>query len=84
MRHVNSSDFKTHLGEYLELVADEPVTVNKLGQPAAVLLSVTEYAYLRGLDELFRAAREAEAATGRPLGHDEVTALLLGRFGQPE
>ncbi len=84
MRHVNSSDFKTHLGEYLDLVAEEPVTVNRLGQPAAVLVSVAEYAYLCGLAELFRAAREAEAAAGGPLGYDEVTALLLGRFARPE
>ena len=84
MRHVNTSDFKSHLGEYLETVADEPVTVNKLGRPAAVLLSVAEYDYLRGLDELFRAAREAEAASGQPLGHDEVTAVLLRRLSRPE
>lgn len=83
MRHVNSVDFQTHLGEYLELAAEGPVAVNKRGRPVAVLVSAAEYDRLRGLDEVFRAAQEAEAA-GMRLGHDEIMAMILRGFWAPK
>lgn len=80
MRHVNSSDFKSHFGDYLDLVGEEPVTVNKLGKPAAVLVSVPEYERLTRLEVLLRAAvRETAGAVGEPVAYDEVVAVLARR-----
>lgn len=76
VRHINATDFKTHLGEYIELTAEGPVVVTRRGEPAAVLVSATEYERLCGLYELFEAAWQAEAA-GVPLTPDRVLELLL-------
>jgi prevent-host-death family protein len=57
MRHVNSTDFKTHLEEFLELVSESPVTINKRGKPMAVLVSVEEYTNLRSGLESMRGKR---------------------------
>ncbi len=81
MRHVNSSDFKSHFGEYLDRVGEEPVTVNMLGKPAAVLVSVGEYERLCRLESLLRAAvRETAGAVGTPIDYEEMVAVLAGRL----
>jgi len=43
MRQVNATDFKTHFGEFVGLVRDEPVEVLRGKTPVGVFLSSVEY-----------------------------------------
>ncbi|MCX7123346.1 MAG: type II toxin-antitoxin system Phd/YefM family antitoxin [Gammaproteobacteria bacterium] len=43
MISVNATDFKNKLGQYLQKIYAEPIVINKMGQPTAVLLSYAEY-----------------------------------------
>jgi prevent-host-death family protein len=76
VRHINATDLKAHLGEYIELTAEGPVVVTRRGEPAAVLVSAAEYEQLCGLYELFESAWQAETA-GVSLTPDRVLELLL-------
>lgn len=60
---VTATEIKNRLGQYLTRVAVEPVTIEKNGRPAAVLLSYEEYELLQRSDDFFwgQAARAAEA-----------------------
>ena len=60
---VSATEIKNRLGQYLTRVAVEPVTIEKNGRPAAVLLSYEEYELLQRSDDFFwgQAARAAEA-----------------------
>ena len=51
MRQVNSTDFKTHFGEYVDLVRDGPIEVLRGGKPVGVFLSPDEFAHLQRLDD---------------------------------
>jgi prevent-host-death family protein len=63
MKTVSATEIKNRLGQYLTRVAVEPVTIEKNGRPAAVLLSFEEYELLQRSDDFFwgHAARAAEA-----------------------
>jgi prevent-host-death family protein len=81
MRHVNSTDFKNHFGEFLDLARNEPIAVNILGKPVAVLVSAEEFAFLQRLDDLNWIARATAAeAAGEWVSHEEAMALLLCRL----
>lgn len=85
MQQVNSSEFKNHFGEFLELVREQPVAVNKFGQPVAVLMSAVEYKYLQRLEDLYWIARaEAAEQSGGWIGHDEALRLLTDRLKRAE
>jgi prevent-host-death family protein len=43
MRQVNSTDFKTHFGDFVDIVRDEPVEVLRGSKPVGVFLSPDEY-----------------------------------------
>ena len=43
MISVNATDFKNNLGQFLQKIYAEPVVINKMGRPTAVLLSYEEY-----------------------------------------
>ena len=81
MRHTNSSDFKSHFDDYLDLIDEEPVTVNKLGKPTAVLVSVAVYERLSRLEALLRTAvRETAGAVREPIEYEQVVAVLARRL----
>lgn len=46
MIEVNATEFKNNLGQYLQKIYRDPVVVNKMGRPTAVLLSYEEYSKL--------------------------------------
>lgn len=80
---VNSTDFKNHLGEFLDMAKEQPVVVHKSGKPIAVVLGATEYEYLQGLEDLYWVARaEAAEKTGEWVSHDEAVRLLTERLKQ--
>jgi prevent-host-death family protein len=43
---VNATEFKNNLGQYLQKIYAEPVVVNKMGRPTAVLISYEAYTAL--------------------------------------
>ena len=70
MRTITALDAKNRFGQLLDAARRGPVTVTKKGRPAAVLLSVEDYARIRGAARrrlLATVARaQAEAAGLRP------------------
>lgn len=81
MRQVNSTDFKNHLGEFLDLVRDGPITVNRLGKPAAILISTEQFSYFQRVSDAFQVARAAVAKTpGEWIGMEEALTELLKRL----
>jgi len=80
MRHVNSTDFKTHFDELVDLVREEPIEVRRGGKPVGVFLSPDEFAHFQRLDDAYREARAQVAeARGEEVGHEEATRLLTER-----
>jgi prevent-host-death family protein len=49
MRKVNSTDFKTHFGEFLNLVRDEPIEILRGSKSVGVFVSNEEYERLQRL-----------------------------------
>lgn len=83
MRQVNSTDFRNHFGEFLDLAREEPIAINQLGRPVAVLISAAEFAHLQQLDELYRITRATVSDTGEEwIGHNEAIALLVSLFSK--
>ncbi len=81
MRQVNSTDFKNHFGEFLDLAKTEPITIGKSGKPIAVVMSVEEYEELQGLvDAYWRARAEAAEAAGKWVEPDEAMRILTSRL----
>ena len=81
MRQINSTDFKSHLGEFLELAKEEAITIGKAGKPIAVLMAVEEYEELQRLEDAYwRARAEAAEAEGRWVDPDEAMRVLTRRL----
>src|ERR1700739_789628 len=53
IRQVNSTDFKTHFGEFVDLVRDEPIEVLRGSKPVGVFLSTDEYEHFQRLDDAY-------------------------------
>ena len=84
MRQVNSTDFKTHFGEFVDLVRDEPIEVLRGSKPIGVFLSPVEYEYLQRLEDLYWAARaKAAELNGAPVSHDEAIKILTQQLKRP-
>jgi PHD/YefM family antitoxin component YafN of YafNO toxin-antitoxin module len=85
MRQINSTDFKTHFGDFVDLVRDEAIEVLRGSKPVGVFLSPDEYEHLQCLDDAYWAARAAAAeAKGEWVSHDEAVRLLADRLTRAE
>ncbi|MFQ5647067.1 MAG: type II toxin-antitoxin system Phd/YefM family antitoxin [bacterium] len=51
MRKLASSKIKGHFGEVLDSAQQEPITIEKKGQPVAVLLSLEKFQRLEAVEE---------------------------------
>jgi len=81
MRQINSTDFKNHFGEFLDLAKDEPITIGKSGKPVAVVMSAAEYEHLQGLDDAYWKARaEAAEEAGQWVDSDKAMRILTSRL----
>ena len=77
MRQVNSTDFKSHFGEFADLVRDEPIQVLRGSRPVGIFLSLEDYEHLQRLEDAYWAARaRAAEASGEWVGHDDAMRLL--------
>jgi PHD/YefM family antitoxin component YafN of YafNO toxin-antitoxin module len=85
MRQVNSTDFKTRFGDFVDLVRDEPIEVLRGTRPVGVFISPEEYEHFQRLDDAYWAARaQAAEAAGEWLGHADAMRLLTERLKRPE
>jgi PHD/YefM family antitoxin component YafN of YafNO toxin-antitoxin module len=85
MRQVNSTDFKTHFGEFVDIVRDEPIEVLRGSKRVGIFLSPDEYEHLQRLDDAYWIARaQAAEARGEWVGHDEAIRLLTSQLHRPE
>ena len=76
MRTVSSLDAKNRFGQLLDAAQRAPVTVTKKGRPAAVVMSIEDYARMQGaawkrLFETMATARKQ--APGRGLTDELLT-----------
>lgn len=84
MRRVNSTDFKTHFGEFVGLVRDEPIEVLRGQTPIGVFLSPAEYEYLQKLEDLYWVARATAAeASGAWISHEASLSVLTEQLKRP-
>ena len=81
MRQVNSTDFKTHFGEFVDLARSGPISVLRGSRPIGVFLSPEEHEHLQRLEDAYWAA-QAEAAVGRGdfLAPDEAMRWINQRL----
>jgi prevent-host-death family protein len=81
MRQVNATDFKSHFGDFVDLVRDEPIEVLRGSKPVGVFISRDEYEHLQSLDDAYWIARASVAETqGRWIGHEEAMRLLTDKL----
>jgi len=81
MRQINSTDFKNHFGEFLDLAKEEPITIGKSGKPVAVMMSIEEYEELQGLEDAYwRARAEAAESSGQWVDPAEAMRVLTSRL----
>ena len=81
IRTFSASDAANQFSKLLQAAQSAPVTVVDHGRPAAVLLSVEDYARLRGAawDRLRATMAKARAdARGHGLTDDQLESLLAG------
>ena len=83
MQEVSSSEFKNHLGEYLNSSQSEPILVQRSGKPIAVLMSPAEFEWLQQMEDLYWIARaQASEAAGEWIGHEESVKTLTQQMQQ--
>lgn len=85
MRQVNSTDFKTRFGDFVDLSRDEPIEVLRGTKPIGIFMSPDEYEHLQRLDDAYWVARaQAAEAGGEWIGHAEAMRLLTERLKRAE
>ena len=81
MRQVNSTDFKTHFGTFIDLVRDEPIAVLRGSRQVGVFVSSEEYEHLQQIEDAYWGAQaEAAVARGDFLPPDEAMRWLNQRL----
>ena len=81
MRQVNATDFKTHFGDFADMVRDEPIEVLRGSKPVGVFVSREEYDHLQSLEDAYWMARAVAAeAEGRWIGHEEAMRALTAKL----
>jgi prevent-host-death family protein len=81
MRQVNATDFKTHFGDFVDLVRDEAIEVRRGSKPVGVFVSPEEYEHLQRLEDAYWVARAAAAeAEGKWIGHEEAMRMLTDKL----
>lgn len=77
---ITATDFKTHVGKYIDASAKAPVYITKHNRPVRVLLDIEEFERLKGKDKpaMPEARRQAIACLAIENMHvtDEDIALL--------
>lgn len=73
---MNASRAQVCLGQILNKVIKEPVTINKHGKPTAVVISYEEYEKFQGLEDLYWTMKSKEAAEEGYLSNNESESII--------
>ena len=85
MRQVNSTEFKTHFGEFADMVRNEPIEVMRGSKAVGVFVSRDDYEHFQRLDDAYWAARaQAAEASGEWVRHEEAVRVLTDRLKRSE
>jgi antitoxin Phd len=82
MKNVSATEAKTKLGEYLERVNAEPVTIHKHARPVAVLISHDEYERFLAYENAYWLALSKQAEQSGFLGEEKSMELLKAALGE--
>ena len=77
MLRVNATNFKNHLGRYLEYAIREPVIVEKSGRASAVLVSFNDFEKLFQYEDFYWSTQASLAEKEGYLGADESSNRLI-------
>jgi antitoxin Phd len=78
---INATNFKNHLGHYLESSIKEPVIVEKSGRPSAVLISFDMFEKLSQYEDFYWGILAIQAEKEGYLSTEE-TANRLQKYAQ--
>jgi prevent-host-death family protein len=81
MRTVSFTECKAGFEEYIDVVHDEPITIQKAGLPTAVLISYREYKRLIALENACWLKQAKEAEKFGYIGTKKSTKILKTVLG---
>ncbi len=76
MHTVTVTEFKKHLGQYMDSLLQNPVFIKKSGREKAVLLSSERYAELQSLEDRYWLELADEAEKSGLAGSEETMSVL--------
>jgi prevent-host-death family protein len=76
MALVSASEFKNHLGQFLDRSWTEDISIQKNGREVAVLISKTTYENLKAYEEQFWASEAKKALHEGLLSSEDSLSLL--------
>lgn len=74
---TNATEFKNHLGEYMQKVYQEPVIVEKSGKPSAVLISYDLFEMFSEMEDFYWGLKAEQARMKGYLSPEESEKRLL-------
>lgn len=82
MKDVTATEIKNRFGRVLESALLEPVAIEKMGRPVAVLMSINEYERLSRLEDKFWGERALKALENGFLSEEEGKDWLRGKLNE--
>jgi antitoxin Phd len=76
---TSATEIKNHFGEYLDEAKLEPVMIEKMGRPVAVMISNKEYERLLAIEDAYWAHRAIAAEKEGFIGAKASMKLLKSR-----
>jgi len=76
MTTVNASDIEKTMAHYLDEVLDEPILIEKIHTPFAVLLSYNEYERLKSFEDAYWAEKALKAESDGYIGQEESLKFI--------
>ena len=73
---VSATEFKNRLGEYMQLVYQEPIVVQKSGKPSAVFISHTDFQRFSNFEDLYWGMKAEQASKDGHLSPEESMQRL--------
>ncbi len=82
MKAASATEIKNHFGAFLDRAGSEPVAIQRVGRPVAVLLSWEEYERLTALEDAYWGQQAAAAEKEGYLGPEVAMAFLRARMNE--
>jgi prevent-host-death family protein len=82
MKDVTATEIKNKFGQILEAALMEPVTIDKMGRPVAVLMSIGEYQRLTEIEDRCWGEKALKALEKGFLSEEEGNNWLKGKLNE--